>query len=126
MVTSAGGNAGRLAVAIEIPHGPVVDSLLDRGIQVFSIHPKQLDRFRDRFSPADAQEDRRDARGLADAVRTDPYGRRGLHPVDREIIPLREGSRLADERTASRPRLRDQLGRYDPPFLALQANRYAP
>ena len=55
---------------------------------------------------------------------------RGLHPVDPEIVPLRKGSRLADERTAQRtglrPRLRDPLGRYYPPFLALQTERYAP
>ena len=60
---------------------------------------------------------------FADTVRTDPHGRRGLYPVDPEIVPFREGARLADERTAPhtglRPRLRDQLGRYDPPFLSL-------
>ena len=30
----ADGEAKQIAVAIEIPHGPVVDSLLDRGFQV--------------------------------------------------------------------------------------------
>ncbi len=130
MVTCAGGDAGRLAVAIEIPHGPVVDSLLDRGVQVFSINPKQLDRFRDRFSPAGAKDDRRDARVLADAVRTDPNCLRALHPVDPEIVQLREWSRIADELTAQRTglsnRLRDQLWRYYPQFLALKADLYAP
>ena len=58
----AGGDADRIAVAIEVPHGPIVDALMDRGFQVFAIHPKQLDRFRDRFSPAGAKDDRRDAR----------------------------------------------------------------
>jgi Transposase len=44
-----------VAVAIEMPHGPVVEALMDRGIVVFAINPKQLDRFRDRFSPAGAK-----------------------------------------------------------------------
>ena len=66
----AGCEAEQVAVAIEVSHGPVVDSFLDRGFQVFSINPKQLDRFRDRFSPAGAKDDRKDARVLADAIRT--------------------------------------------------------
>ena len=41
-----------VAVAIETPHGPIVEALMDRGIAVFAINPKLLDRFRDRFSPA--------------------------------------------------------------------------
>ncbi len=35
-------------VAIEVPHGPVVESLIERGFAVHAINPKQLDRFRDR------------------------------------------------------------------------------
>ena len=46
----AGGNAGRIAVAIEVPRGAVVETLLERGFAVFSINPKQLDRFRDRHT----------------------------------------------------------------------------
>lgn len=51
----------QVAVAIETPHGPIVEALMDRGVAVFAINPKQLDRFRDRFSPAGAKDDRRDA-----------------------------------------------------------------
>ena len=40
---------------------------------MFSINPKQLDRFRDRYSPAGAKDDRRDAFVLADSLRTDPH-----------------------------------------------------
>ncbi len=39
----------QVAVAIETPHGPIVEALMDRGITVF------------RFSPAGAKDDRRDA-----------------------------------------------------------------
>ena len=38
---------------------------MERGFTVHSINPKQLDRFRDRISPAGAKDDRRDARVLA-------------------------------------------------------------
>ena len=65
--------AGDVGVAIETPRGPVVESLMERGIAVHSINPKQLDRFRDRLSPAGAKDDRRDARVLASALRTDPH-----------------------------------------------------
>jgi hypothetical protein len=35
-----------IAVAIEVPHGPIVETLLERGFQVYAVNPKQLDRFR--------------------------------------------------------------------------------
>jgi hypothetical protein len=35
----------RVAVALELPRGPVVETLLERGFHVFSLNPKQLDRF---------------------------------------------------------------------------------
>ena len=44
-----------IAVAIETPNGPVVEALLERGFRVDSINPKQLDRFRDRFTVAGAK-----------------------------------------------------------------------
>jgi hypothetical protein len=38
------GEPSRVAVAIEVPHGPVVDARLDRGFAVHAINPKQLER----------------------------------------------------------------------------------
>lgn len=114
---------GQIAVAIEIPHGPVVDSLLDGGFRVYSIDPKQLGRFRDRYSPAGAKDDCRGARVLADAVRTDPKCLRALSPLEAEVVELRELSRMADDLTAERTsltnRFREQLWRYYPQFLNL-------
>lgn len=43
-------NAEDIRIAIEVPHGPVVETLMERGFSVNAINPKQLDRFRDRFS----------------------------------------------------------------------------
>ena len=71
---SMAGDPGTVAVAIEVPHGPVVDALLDRGFAVYAINPKQLDRFRDRFSPAGAKDDSRDAEVLGDALRRPETG----------------------------------------------------
>src|SRR5215470_19520184 len=55
------GKAEQVAVAIEIPRGAVVESLVERGFHVYAINPKQLDRFRDRHTVAGAKDDRRDA-----------------------------------------------------------------
>ena len=108
-------------VAIEIPHGPVVESLADRGFVLHSINPKQLDRFRDRFSPAGAKDDSRDARVLADALRTDRHCFREVHSSDPVIIELREWSRISEDltrqRTALGNRMREQLWRYYPQIL---------
>ena len=125
MVSCAAFAAEHIAVAIKVPYGPVVDSLLDRGFMAFSINSKELDRFRDRFSPAGAKDDRRDARVLADAVRTDPDCLRALDPLDADIVQLRNWSRMAGERSTKRTqlthRLREQLWRYYPQFLDLGA-----
>ena len=53
-ILSIAGAASAVAVAVEVPHGPVVDALIDRGFVVYAISPKQLDRLRDRFSVAGA------------------------------------------------------------------------
>ena len=42
----------QIAVAIEVNHGAVVEALLIKGLRVYSINPKLLDRLRDRFSLA--------------------------------------------------------------------------
>ena len=110
-------------VAIEVPHGPVVESLMEHGFAVHAINPKQLDRFRDRFSPAGAKDDSRDAQVLADALRTDPRCLRRLAPVDPVVIELREWSRITEDLTQERTRLanrvREQLWRYYPQILGI-------
>ena len=65
--TLSAGQPQRVAVAIEVPRGAIVEGLLERGFHVFAINPKQLDRFRDRHSVAGAKDDRRDAFVLADS-----------------------------------------------------------
>ena len=67
----AHGEPARVAGALEVPRGAVVDTLLERGFHVFALNPKQLDRFRDRYTVAGAKDDRRDAFVLATALATD-------------------------------------------------------
>lgn len=116
-----GAAAEDIPVAIEIPHGPVVESLMDHGFAVYSINPKQLDRFRDRFSPAGAKDDSLDAQVLADALRTDLRHFRRIDPVDPVVIELRAWSRINEELARDRVRLtnrvREQLWRYYPQIL---------
>jgi len=79
--TVSAGHPQRVAVAIAVPRGAIVEGLLERGFHVFAIHPKQLDRFRDRHSMAGAKDDRRDAFVLADSVRTDQPSFRRLQRI---------------------------------------------
>jgi transposase len=120
-LVSIAGDAGAVAVAIEVPHGPVVDALLDRGFAVQAINPKQLDRLRDRFSVAGAKDDRRDARVAAAGLRTDRHLFRRVAAGDPAVVELREWSRLAEELQQERVRLgnriRQQLWRYYPQLL---------
>jgi len=119
----AGVRSDHVGVGIEITHGPVVDVLLERGFVVFALNPKQLDRFRDRFTVAGAKDDRRDARVLADSLRTDRRAFRQLTAAAPEIVELREWSRMAEDLTDERRRLvnrlRAQLRRYFPQALEL-------
>lgn len=126
LLRESGAAPADIHVAIETPHGPVVETLLERGFNVYSINPKQLDRFRDRFTAAGAKDDRRDADVLGSSLRTDPQAFRPLAPADPEIVELREFSRMAEEhgRDLRRylSRMRDQLQRYFPAFLALKGD----
>ena len=123
LVAQTTAQSGEIAVAIETPRGPIVELLLERGFPVHSINPKQLDRFRDRFTVAGAKDDSRDAHVLADALRTDPHALRPLAVDDPLVIELREWSRMLDdlkqERTRLSNRLREQFWRYYPQMLDL-------
>lgn len=130
LLSMAGGETDRLRVAIESPHGAVVDALLAQGVCVSAINPKQLDRFRDRHSVAGAKDDRRDAFVLADSLRTDPRAFAALAPEAAEIVELRAWCRLDEElrseENALSNRLREQLWSYWPALLRLAADRADP
>ena len=125
LVTASGAaETDQVLVAIEVPHGPVVETLIERGFRVHAINPKQMDRFRDRFTLAGAKDDSRDAEVMASALRTDPRCFRLLAVADPVVIELREWSRIAEDLGAERNRLtnrmREQLWRYFPAMLELE------
>ena len=126
MATSGATEPGQIHIAIEVPHGPVVETLIERGFKVHAINPKQMDRFRDRFTLAGAKDDSRDAETMASALRTDPRCFRLLAVGDPTVIELREWSRIAEDLGAERIRLtnrmREQLWRYFPAILELESD----
>ena len=46
MAASGGAEPSQILAAIEVPHGPVVETLIERGFKVHAINPKQMDRFK--------------------------------------------------------------------------------
>ena len=116
----------QIYIAIEVPHGPVVEALLERGFMVHAINPKQIDRFRDRFTLAGAKDDSRDAEVMASALRTDRRCFRLLTVLDPAVIELREWSRIASDLGAERNRLtnrlREQLWRSFPAMLEFEGD----
>ena len=125
-------HVGNLSVgaAIEVPHGPVVDTLMERGFAVYAINPKQLDRFRDRVTPSGAKDDRLDARVLALSLRTDAHSFRFLQPKCAEIVKLRELTHLSENLTAVCVQLlnqiRQHLWRYYPQMLEVNKDLSKP
>lgn len=119
----ADGEASCVAVGLEVPHGAVVETLVERGFAVFSINPKQVDRFRDRHSVAGAKDDRRDAFVIADSLRTDAHHFRRVRAEDPLVIQIREASRseqgLKKDARRLANQLRDQLHRFFPQLLQL-------
>lgn len=113
------------AVALEAPRGAVIDALLERRYAIYSINPKQVDRFRDRYSVAGAKDDSRDAYVLANALRTDLSHFRRLHPDHVQVVRLRELSRAEDALREDWRRNANQLWsylqRYFPAILKLSS-----
>lgn len=118
-----GASLDTLAVGIETPRGVLVDTLIEYRCLVFAINPKQLDRFRDRFTAAGAKDDRRDAQAIADGLRTDARAFRAIRADDPQVIQLRELVRLLDDLQVEEGRLtnrlREQLYRVDAAWLEL-------
>lgn len=65
-------------VGIERPDGPLVQALLDAGLRVAVVPPRQVKNLRSRYRSG--KDDRFDAYVLADAMRTDGHRFTDLHP----------------------------------------------
>jgi len=111
----------RVAIAVEHPRGAVVETLLERRFALFAINPKQVDRFRDRYTVSGAKDDHRDAWVLAHALITDLAAYRRIRPDDPAIVQVRALTRLdgdlGDQLRQTANRLREQLLRYYPVLL---------
>ena len=116
-------DSASIGVALETSSGPVVDCLLALGYRVAAINPKQADRFRDRFSPAGAKDDRRDAFVLATALYLEPQALRTLEILDADTLELRERHRMREQLVRTKKgiaqKIRQGLWRYYPSFESL-------
>ena len=116
-------DTARIAVAIEKPHGAVVELFLDNAIAIFSINPKQVDRFRDRHSMSGAKDDRRDAFVLADSLRTDGHRFQRLQLPPPEILAMRgllsTRDQLVKNNVALSSQIRELLTRCWPHLVSL-------
>ena len=93
-------------VAIERPDGPVVEALLEIGLEVVVVSSRAVKARRTRYGTAGNKCDRSDAYVLADCLRTDGHRWRSLEPDSPATVTLRSHVRPA--RTSSRPRRRRQ------------------
>jgi transposase len=112
-------------VAIERCDGPLVEALLDTGLRVVVITPRQVKGLRSRYSASGAKSDTSDAYLLADVLRTDGHRLTPLRPDGEATRVLRALSRtrkqLVETRVALVNQLRAELERVFPGALGLFA-----
>lgn len=121
---------GSVVIGIETDRGPWVAALVMAGYQVFAINPRQVARFKERYTSSGAKSDAADAHALADMVRTE---RHQLRPIagdsaDSEAIRVvaRAHQGLIWERTRHTLRLRSALREFFPAALEAFADLAAP
>jgi len=109
------------AVVIETCQGPAVERLMELGLTVYPINPKNAQRYRERKVSSGAKSDHLDALSSADALRTDGHAWRALQLEDPIIVELRQLCRdeigFIEQRTAFVNQLREGLRQYYPAAL---------
>lgn len=114
---------GEVAIGMEASRLPLAEVLVDRAFAVHAINPKQMDRFRDRYSVSGAKDDRRDARVIAQSLRTDLHAFRKVVIGDPIVVQLREvttvRAQVEEDLRRTTNRLRDALLRTDPDLVKL-------
>src|SRR3954451_19597654 len=95
-------------VGIERPDGPVVEALLDAGLRVAVVPPRQVKNLRSRYLRA-GKDDRFDAYVLADAMRTDAHPFTNLTRDPAPAVGLRALVRPRQDLVAVRVGLVNQL-----------------
>ncbi len=100
---------GVQGVAIERCDGPLVEALLDAGLRVVVITPRQVKGLRTRYTGSGAKSDAGDAYLLADVLRTDEHRLQALSRDSQETAVLRELGRTRKDLVEARVGLVNQL-----------------
>lgn len=100
-------NVGR--VAIERPDGPVVDALMDSGLEVVVVASRSVKALRERYGTAGNKSDRSDAYVLADCLRTDGHRWSSLEPDSPATVTLRAHVRARKDLVENRVAVANQL-----------------
>ena len=96
-------------MAIERGDGPVVEELMDAGLAVFVVPPRQIKALRTRYGSAGNKDDRFDAYVLADTLRTDGHRWRPLREDSDETKALRALCRSRKDLVEARVAVINQL-----------------
>jgi transposase len=124
------GKLGVAGVAIERPDGPLVEAMLDQGLRVVVVTPRQVKSLRSRYRASGAKSDPADAYLLADVLRTDGHRLAPLAPDSAPTKVLRALSRtrkdLQQARVALCNQLTAQLERCFPGAIGLFAELHSP
>jgi transposase len=114
--------AGVAEVAIERGDGPLVDALLEAGVTVVVISPRQIKNLRSRYGSAGNKDDRFDAYVLADVLRTDRARLRPLIPDSPATVTLRQACRARQDLVRHRGRGDQPAAR--PPAVRIPWHRW--
>ena len=121
---------GVAGVAIERPDGPLVEAMVDQGLRVVVVTPRQVKALRSRYAGSGAKSDPADAYLLADVLRTDGHRLAPLTPDSEPTKVLRALSRtrkdLQEARVALCNQLTAQLERCFPGAIGLFADLHSP
>ncbi|MEA2670105.1 MAG: hypothetical protein QOG45_325 [Chloroflexota bacterium] len=96
-------------VAIERPDGPVVEALMDAGLEVVVVSSRSVKALRTRYGLAGNKDDRSDAFVLADCLRTDGHRWPSLQPDSPTTVALRSAVRSRKDLVAARIATTNQL-----------------
>lgn len=96
-------------VAIERPDGPVVEALLETGLEVVVVASRAVKALRTRYGSAGNKCDRSDAFVLADCLRTDGHRWPSLQPDSPATVTLRSHVRARKDLVETRVAVANQL-----------------
>ncbi len=116
---------GDIPIAIECKEHLLISFLIKEGYTVFSINPKSVDRYKDRYNVAGTKTDPIDAFALADILRTDRHKHRTLVYSSEEVRRLQlhcsEYDKLLKDKNVLEGQLFAALSKYYPLALNLFA-----